>query len=205
MRNIRYILFFCCLFLYRPATRAQSGYEAGYIVTNSGDTLYGELKDRKTGTFTTIYKKIRFKSNRKRLKKFSPSQIVQYKRGKDTYESVWLNTTSKFFKTDYESTPGIGKKHFFKTIVKGQLTYYEWEQLDHEADTILEIPLFKRENEQYLIRVTQGIFGFKKESLRRYFQDSPEVLQQMETKQLKTPRDIALFYNNLVQNKILED
>ncbi len=205
MKIILYTLFLSYIFLNRFAASAQSGYETGYIITNSGDTLYGELKDRKIGTFTTIYKKVRFKGNRKRLKKLSPSQIVQYKRGEDIYESVWLHTTSNFFKINYESIPGTGKKHFLKTIVKGNLTYYVWEQLDQESDIILEVPLFKRENENYLIRVTQGIFGLKKESLGKYFKDYPEVYRRIEAKQLKTPSEIALFYNNLVQNNTLGD
>lgn len=203
MKKNLYYLFF--IFLSPVLTSGQSTFVKGYVVTNSGDTLYGKIKDRTTSPFATLYKKIRFKGNSPFRKKFGPDRIIQYQRGDTTYESVWLRTTSEFLKINYQSTPGIGKKHFLKLRVKGKLTYYDWEQLDPESDTILEIPLFKRENENYLIRVTQGILGLKKENLRRYFKGYPEVVEKIESKQLKTPKEIAIFYNNLVNNNGYSD
>ncbi len=201
MKNHLFYIFIIICFLTPWLSIAQSGYIEGYVILNSGDTLYGKIKDRKDAPFMSIYKKVRFKGAGLFVKRFKPNHILEYQRGSEVYESVWLNTRSKGFKTTYESIRGVGKKQFLKTVVKGNLTYYEWENLDPGSDFILEIPLFKRENENYLIRVTQGVFGLKKENLRLYFRDYPQVQEKIETKQLRTPKEIALFYNNLVEQK----
>ena len=44
MRNITLISFICLLF--SLSVHAQKGYEIGYIITNSNDTLVGLVKDK---------------------------------------------------------------------------------------------------------------------------------------------------------------
>lgn len=54
---------FAIIFLGLPLEcTAQDDYQNGYVVTNAGDTIYGLVRDRKTGAFGKLYKKI--KSNR---------------------------------------------------------------------------------------------------------------------------------------------
>ena len=63
------------------------------------------------------------------------------------------------------------------------------------------IDYFKRKDDDYMVRVTQGIFGLKKKRLAEYFKDCPELVQKIEFKELKRPFEIAQFYNNCIGNK----
>jgi hypothetical protein len=175
-------------------------YQSGYIVTNSNDTICGFIKDMKEPPFSKIYKNIRFRGNSLFRKKYSPGQIAGYKKGDNIYESIPVEVTSSFFRTNYLSNP-VGKKTFMKVIHKGFLTYYHWEHIDHESGTIDEISLFKRKNDDYFIRVTQGIFGLRKKELKEYFQDCPELIQKIEDRELKRPDEIAQFYNDWKSKK----
>jgi hypothetical protein len=56
-------VFFLFLFLLLSAfsvVKAQKGYEPGYVVNQSLDTIHGTIKDRKEPPFAKLYPKIRF-------------------------------------------------------------------------------------------------------------------------------------------------
>ena len=173
----------------------QKDYQSGYIITNKNDTLIGHVKDRKSPPFGKIYKKIRFKNNKIIKRKYGPHQIIGYKQGNNQFESLWIDVSHDFFQEKYISIPNSGKKYFLKVIVKGYLTYYQWEFKEQESDYIWEINLYKRKDEHSLVRVTQGILGLKKKSLVVYFQDCPELVYKIENGELKDPVEIAKFYN----------
>ena len=100
-----------------------------------------------------------------------------------------------FFQEKYTSIHNSGKKYFLKVIVKGYLTYYQWEFKEQESDYIWSKSLYKRKDDHSLVRVTQGILGLKKKSLAVYFQDCPELVYKIENGELKDPVEIAKFYN----------
>jgi hypothetical protein len=52
-----------------------------------------------------------------------------------------------------------------------------------------------------LVRVTQGIFGLKKKLLSRYFADFPDLVVKIEKGELKSPIEIAEYYNSYVGNQ----
>ncbi len=174
----------------------QKDYQAGYIITNKNDTLTGKVKDRKSPPFGKLYKKIRFKKNRLTKRKYGTHQIIAYRQGDNQFESLWINVSHNIFNENYTSIPERGEKSFMKVIVKGYLTYYHWEFQDFESDYIDEISLYKRANETYFARVTQGIFGLKKKRLVEYFQDCPELIYKIENEEIWDPVEIAIFYNN---------
>lgn len=184
--------------------KAQKGYETGYVVTRSFDTIPGSIKDRKEPLFAKLYPKIRFKSEFSRNRKYSPKQIRGYTRGEDIFESQWVLRYSRLFKTEYLSRKDLGKQHFLKVREKGFLTYYQWEFLDQESSTIGAVDLFKRWDEDYFIRVTQGIFGLKMNNLTKYFEDCPELMEKIKSKEFRTPLEIARFYNEWVKWGISE-
>lgn len=93
---------------------AQKGYEKGFVVLNTKDTLYGFVKDRKTGSFEKLYEKIKFKGERRRAK-YKPSQILEYKKG---------------------------EFHFLKVVQKEFLTYYYWEFKAPDSGYIDTIRIF---------------------------------------------------------------
>ena len=179
----------------------QKDYQSGYIITNKNDTIIGLVKDRKSPPFGKIYKKIRFKNNKILRRKYGPHQISGYKQGENEFESLWIKVFHVFFREKYISIPNSGKKYFLKVVVKGYLTYYHWEYEEPESDYIGEISLYKREHEEYFVKVTQGIFGLKKKKLIPYFQDCPELVYKIENGILKNPVEIAKFYNKWKEYK----
>jgi hypothetical protein len=52
----------------------------------------------------------------------------------------------------------------------------------------------------YFIRSTQGIFGLKKKTLSKYFDDCPELVRQIESKELKKVPEVVNFYNSYCKN-----
>ncbi|HUX96439.1 MAG TPA: hypothetical protein VMV47_11975 [Bacteroidales bacterium] len=198
--SIRSIIIVALLFS-GSSLKSQEKYQPGYIVTNNGDTIRGMICDRKQAPFAQLYSKIRFKGNSLFKRKYSPSQITGYKLGATSFESEWINSTSNLFRTNYICDPASGTRHFLKVIVKGYLTYYQWEYMDQESWSIDAIDLFKRENDEYYIRVTRGIFGIRLKNLKEYFMDCPALIQEIERGELKTPAEIAYFYNNWIKCK----
>ncbi len=174
---------------------AQKDYKPGYIITNNNDTISGFVKDRKSPPFGKLYDKIRFKNSSEK-RKYSPKQILGYKQGNRVFESLWLQTDGYLIDEKYTINPNINKKQFLKVVLKGDLTLYQLEITDPDSDYIDQIPLLKREGENYLQRVTQGIFGLKKKKLEIYFKDCPEIISKIKKNELKTPVEIAVFYNS---------
>lgn len=193
MKNIKR-LFFIALF-FPLFIIAQKDYEPGYIITNSKDTIAGFVKDRKSPPFGKLYDKIHFKNSHEK-RKYKPNQILGYKQGNREFESLWLQTDGYLIDEKYSSNPNNGEKQFLKVDLKGYLTLYQMEITDPDSDYIDQIPLFKRKDENYLQRVTQGIFGLKKKKLEIYFKDCPEIISKIEKNELKTPVEIAVFYNS---------
>jgi hypothetical protein len=194
---------FCLLFLFFQFTTlsSQGRFQPGYIITNENDTLFGFVKDREEAPFAKIYKKIRFKDESLFTKRFSPDKIAGYVIGEDKYESMWLDVRTVFLKTTYWSIPGVGEKKFLKLTVQGYLSCFQLELYDQESGSTESIALFKRREEDHLIRVTQGILGLRMNSLRDYFNDCPELIEKLESGELKNPGEITLFYNQTCGNR----
>ena len=195
--KIFFLQIYLCLILILSAfsLSAQKTFQPGYIVNNNNDTIYGSIRDRKDAPFAKIYNKIRFKNGKDFTKKYSPEKINGYKAGERLYESLWLDIKADFLWSSYWSIPGVGEKRFVKVIIKDYLCFYQLEFLDPDSDKIEAIPLFKRQDENQLIRVTQGIFGLRKNSLRDYFNDCSELIERLDNGELKSPAEIVIYYN----------
>ena len=191
-----------CLFVFVSFhLYGQNGYSEGYIITNDNDTLSGFIKDRKKGTYEKLYKKIRFKGNNLFIKRISPRRIKTYYVDGSTFESVWLQQKGILFKESYISEPNRGEKVFLKLVQDGYLKLYHLEYTDDESSYVDYIELFKREDENYLIRATQGIFGLKKKVLSEYFQDCQELVEKINSKEIKYAFDAIQFYNECKGNE----
>jgi hypothetical protein len=182
-----------------PEVKAQNGFGSGYVIKHDFDTLTGKVKDRRGDPFARLYKKIRFKRNGVFVKKYGPSKIKGYAVGENIFESHWIQVNSILFRTEYLSQENLGKKYFLKVKENGYLTYYQWEFIDQESSIIEAIDLFKREDEDFFIRVTQGIFGLKMKTLEKYFEDCPELMEHIQNGKLKSPKEIAVFYNDWLE------
>lgn len=173
------------------ALKAQN-YEPGYIVTNTNDTLYGFVKDRSDGA---LYKKIRFKNELGKVKRYTPQDLLGYKSGIHIYESLWYKEESQFFKFDYYSRPGYGDKVFLKVLAKGRLSCYAKAYIQDDNDYVDEFELFLRTSKQTMVRATQGVFGLKKKRLAAYFWDCPRLVEKINNNVITKPLDVVAYYN----------
>ncbi len=109
---------------------------------------------------------------------------------------MWIDVSSHLIHEKYTSIPNQGEKEFLKVIERGYLTYYQREFEYADNDYIDQISLFKREDDNSLVRVSQGIFGLRKESLASYFNDCPDLVNKIVNEEIKTPIEIVRFYNS---------
>lgn len=178
---------------------AQDDYQQGYVVTIANDTLYGMVRDRKSGAFSKLYKKIKFKG-KKGKSKYAPKEIISYKIGAATFESMPLISAGHFFDSEYEVSPR-GDFHFLKIVEKGYLSYYLLEYEDSDSGYVDSTAFFKKENDDILVRVNQGIFGLKRKKLAAFLSECPELAQRIRTKQIKDALEIVHFYNDWKSNQ----
>lgn len=191
------LLIFCILASVEGS--GQSHYQPGFVVLASGDTLRGALKDRKkTFLGPKIYKKLRFKERRGRLRrKYRPEQLQGYQINETAYESLWLRPLSSGLNLTnayYETFPYAGECVFVRVVEKGAISHYhlEWE----DGADIATTDLLRRNNEPILIRATQGLFGLKRKNLINYFTECPELQEKIRQKELKYAFEIVNFYNH---------
>jgi len=194
LKTTYYLIFYTVLFYMPISSFGQKHYEQGYVILKTNDTLYGFVKDRKPHPFGGLYKKIKFRGEKKK-RKYGPKQILGYKRGQSIFESIWISDSGGFFNQNYTSVLGSGEPVFLKVVEKGFLTYYHWEFEDADSGYIDYIAYFKKENNASLVRVNQGILGLKRKNLARFFSDCPPLAQKLEVKEINTPSEIVRFYN----------
>lgn len=184
------------LLITTPCTLAtKKGYSDGYIVTLSGDTVYGMVKDRDPEPFVRIYAKIRFvEKNKRGVKKYKPTQIAGYKCGNREYRSVRLRETSEFFKFRYY-TDRTGDFVFLRLMRDaGNLVHYEQEFIHDDNNFVDSFPLFHIPGSSEMVRVTQGILGLKKKRLSEYFSKCKALVEAVNSEELKTVDEVFDYY-----------
>ena len=148
----------------------KAGSSAGYVVTNKGDTLKGEIleRDKKTG--------LRFEGDKIKLiisptekKSYSPGKIKMYYNGENVFESV-----------EYKSEEFA----FMQVVDKGELTLY---QLDLERDKKGEIEVYETQyyvkitTEKAAIRIKENNF---KKDIGALVKDNEDMLDEVNNKDL---------------------
>ena len=97
MRETFIIIAFLCLII--SAGAQGRGFVEGFIVNQKGDTIRGLVKDRSSGSFLELYKRIRFKPEKGvGRKKYSADQIMSYGYNNVIYESIRLIEETEFFR-----------------------------------------------------------------------------------------------------------
>ncbi|MFS4445951.1 hypothetical protein [Maribacter sp. 2307UL18-2] len=193
LKSARLLLAILMIGVWPSESSAQNDFQEGYIVTTSNDTLYGLVKDRKTGSFSGLFRKIRFKGKRGK-RKYSPKEVQSYTRGGNTFETFQLIGTGRFFDDDYRISAN-GEYQYLRVVEKGYLSYYLLEYEEDDSSYVDTIAYFKKNNEDRFIRVNQGLFGLKRKKLSSYFSDCPELAERIQNKKVKHPIDIVHFYN----------
>ncbi|MEM6522373.1 MAG: hypothetical protein AAF693_01220 [Bacteroidota bacterium] len=173
---------------------AQKVYLTGYVVLNSGDTLFGELRDRdiNRGRFLN---KIWFKQNGKRVKKYSAYDLFSYSVDNVIFESKWYDEQADLFSFQYPNRYGVGQKVFLRVNSKGRLSCYTKELIDEDNDISDGFELFLKEGDDHFVRANQGIFGLKKKKLTTYFSDCSQLVEKINNGEIKTAFEVTSFYN----------
>ena len=177
---------------------AQKIYVPGYVVLNTGDTLRGQVMDRReTLTGTDLLTKIRFKAeDRNRRRKYRARELVSYQANGITCERHRVRSKGiSLQEADYEIVPDDGEWVFLRVVSRGKLSHYQWEWVEDDDSSVDTADFFRKENSSLLVRATQGILGLKRKNLVEYFQDCPNLQEKIESKVFKHPAEVADYYN----------
>ncbi len=198
-RHLVFLISILTLFFNPKYSVGQKGFFPGYIISNSGDTLTGKIKDRKSGTFVKLYKKIRFKPVKGFRKHYNPNDIQGYKIGNQKFITMDVNDEIVFFKHMVYGNPNSNNRQFIKVVSEGYLSWYQKEYVDESG--LSSRSYFKRKDESEMVYVRIGLFGLNKKRLAAYFDDCPELADKILRKKIKTPEEILRFYNKFYKNK----
>ncbi|MEM6841799.1 MAG: hypothetical protein AAF632_06210 [Bacteroidota bacterium] len=196
-RFVGFLLLFSGFF--QPTTTlGQKHYVPGYVVLTTGDTLVGQVMDRKeTLTGTDLLTKIRFKpENGGRRRKYRAEQLISYQTDGIIYESHPIRPKGiSLLDAYYEIAPSDGNWVFLRVVSRGKLTHYQQEWVDEDDSTVESADYFRKMNESLLVRATQGIFGLKRKNLIEYFQDCTDLSEKIEQREFKYPSQVVEYYN----------
>ena len=173
-------------------------FQKGYLIAKNGDTLNGFVKDRTPEPFVSMYKKIRFqKEGTNRVRKFGPDTILGYGYNGNDFISVPFREEARFFKFRYYSDTSAPK--VFLRVVRRSANLVYFEQLLEQDDNnyLNTVPFFYKPFSQEMVRVTQGLFGFRKKHLAEYFSDCSELIQAVNrsNSEVESVMDLYEFYH----------
>ncbi len=163
------------------ACRAQNGFIKGYVITNTNDTLFGEVKDR-SGVPHILFSKVKFrKEDGTKKSSFSAKQIKGYKKGNDVFESI----------TCYDD-----EIVFAKVVHSGFLSLYRYEMDGENGNTFL----LKKEGNPCVTEVNS--FEMKNQMIG-YFNDCNAVQAKINGEQFNNDQlaELVSIYNNSCQAK----
>lgn len=178
---------------------AQTTKDIDYIVLISGDTLRGKVTHVDEKRFSPRYlKKIRYTDTNRKSRKINRKDILAFRVDGLIYESFWLSQSSNKFTLDnpiYTINQKSGKQHFLRLVKGGNLSHYLLEWWEQGESTPMSMDLLKKEQDQFLIRATQGVFGLKRKTLSRYFSECVELSSGIEQRYFNTIQEIIEQYN----------
>jgi len=181
---VLYIGFSCSCFA------QEKGYELGYVVTISNDTIKGLIKNRNS---KIVFEDIKFKKDQKsKVETFTPRQLKSYKRLEAEYYSKRI---------DLDDGTGFKNHYFLEQKIKGDyLCYYEFDILLGTGNNayygILEKPAEKSN-----VVWTQGVWSqsdFRKK-VSSYLKDELALSEKISNGTYKTKdiEEIVREYNEL--------
>lgn len=190
---IRWFLFITSLFI-SGFVQAQADFKPGYVILNSGDTLYGSIDYRGDMTMGSL---CRFKTSNNEIREYSPLDIAAYR-----------FTESKYF----ISRELDDKMVFLEFLIKGKLNVYYYRDgsgdhfyVDKEGERLTELVYSEevkmmKENQNteksYLIKSNKhiGILSY-------YMQDAPYMqskIRNMDKPEQRNLISLAEEYHNEV-------
>jgi hypothetical protein len=190
-------LIFCHLFvLFCAGIFCQSEFRNGYIISNSGDTIKGQIDYR--GNIKNSQACV-FKSETGKVKTFSPLDIVGYK-----FEE------GRYYVSKYSKTEGGYKILFVEFLVDGRKNAYYFRDdsgehylIEYVNDTLVELPnkeeIFTEDGLQYSRKPTKQL-----NYLKAYFKDCPALYPEID-KMGKINEDNLVRITTRYHNKMCPD
>lgn len=196
MKSLVLFLVIITLCLSINVSSQTTAYEDGFVILKSGDSLFGQVKDRSAEPFGQLYKKIKLKvEGRWFPKRYHPSDLKAYQKGTTYFESVWFKEDAQFFNSTYRSIDEVGDEVFMKVILSGTLTYYQLEWRNPDSGYYLYTPFLKKENKDHFVRVTKGVFGLRRKDIANYLADDPKLAKQILSGEKLSALQITELYN----------
>ena len=188
MRHFRLLLLLFASTLCFISRGQETGYAKGYIVTITGDTLTGLVKNKNMTPYRVLID-IKFKREEKsKVETFSPDQLNGFRIGTKQY-------VSKEGKLNFSL-----EKLFVEVIVDGHLSYYALEYTGFGAGNISEYVILEKINEKSQLAYDERsvAINFKKK-MAEYLKDAPELVAKINdgTYTRKHVEAIVKEYNTL--------
>jgi hypothetical protein len=196
MRLLFIPFIFCISF---PLLGQSDFFQPGFLVLATGDTLKGDVMDRReTFTGIEILGKIRLKTPKGKVKRYSRSVLNAYRSGEYVYKKFRIEPVRQvqFLTNYYQVVPFGGEVAFLREVKVGTLSMYEYEWTDDMGSEVERFPLFIKKNENLMVRATQGIFGLKRKILIDYFSDCPDLAIALADGRFSLPQEIVMYYNH---------
>jgi len=180
-----YLILGLLLFLSLKGFSQDKGYSKGYVVTESGETINGFLKDLSDVKSCTS---IKFKNLDGEKVKFKVKGISAYKRGEDFY-----------IKKLTERSASLGKKEgLMKVIERGEVSLFLFcytgsaniSSSGHVSGGGAVRDYYLEKNGKHILIKKNG---FKKK-MKEYFRTNEEIVSKIESKDLKY-RDLPEIVN----------
>lgn len=194
------ILFVLCVLSFQVGW-TQLNYEPGTVTLRNGEVLEGNVANMRLGFRDELLPRIRIKEpGRLRARKLNPRQITEYTMGDRRFLSLRVQRNNAIFQESY--TVNAGNEYMiFELHRTGHLNILLAYFLDDDM-WIQSAPYFMKEGDDLIVRATQGIFGLKRKLLADYFKDCPQLVEFIQEKEITTPKEVAIYYNEWKENQL---
>ncbi len=184
---MKYLLSCVALILLIHPSFSRNDFMNGYVVLNNGDTLYGEVKDRKEGFSAKLINPIIFKGEKGR-DRFRPDEIIAYNRGGANFHSIPYSSGNDLMGM---TRIKVGRRQFLRVYISGYLSLYEDEFVDGDGPNYDGNFYLIREDEMQYALVSMLFF---RKRLTEYFKDAPQIAEAIDNRDYRY-RDIVKIVN----------
>ena len=179
--KIKYLIIGLFLFVNLKMYSQNEKYVDGYVVTISGDTIFGKIKKSNKESSCNKFK---FIDSKEEKVKFKNTDVFAYKRGNDL-----------FFKKSYERPFVFGKMEgYMKLIIDGAVKLFMFNYVSQDMNGVSWGQDYYLEKEGTHILVYKMRF---KKSMNTCFSDNKDLVSRIENDELKylDLEEIVSIYN----------
>ena len=149
----------------------ESEFSAGYVVTTAGDTLKGNVRDRKYGFQDELINKLTVRMENGKVKRVKKKNVVAYSWGGEEFERMKVSTEIPFVKID------VSSEQFMVQVVDGSVELYKHYFNDFDNHIIESIFYIKDKNTDNFKRIP--VIGYKP-IIRKYFLGKNQITEKLD-------------------------